>query len=62
MEEVRAKWADIAPQIEESALRPKKTDIRLELFGLAWVPHWLFTYQDERGTIQHERVPAYPLT
>lgn len=33
-------WAERALQIEESALRPRKTDVHLDLFGVAWVPFW----------------------
>ena len=62
LEETRARWADVALQVEESALRPKRSDIRLEVFGLAWVPHWILEYEDERGAVHQEHVQAYPLS
>ncbi|MCD6518307.1 MAG: hypothetical protein J7M05_00075, partial [Anaerolineae bacterium] len=59
LEEVRQEWAGVAEAIEETALRPKKSDIRVEAFGLAWVPHWVFIYRDARGQRRQESVPAY---
>lgn len=62
LEEVRSKWADVALQVQESSLRPKKADIHLEAFGLAWVPHWMLAYEDESGAERQEQVLAYPLS
>ena len=61
LEKVRSAWADIAGGIQESVLRPRKTDIRAAVFGLAWVPHWHLAYEDEQGAGQVDLVPAYPL-
>ncbi len=54
-------WADIASDIQESPLRPRKTDIRVKAFGLAWVPHWMVSFEDEGGETDQRRVPAYPV-
>ena len=62
LDEVRNKWADVALETQEAPLRAKKTDIHLDAFGLAWVPHWLLTFDDEGGTTRQERVLAYPLS
>jgi len=59
--EIRSMWADIASDIQESPLRPRKTDIRVKAFGLAWVPHWMVSFEDERGETDQRRVPAYPV-
>jgi len=59
--EIRSKWADVANDIQESALRPRKSDIRVKAFGLGWIPHWILTFEDERGYTDQRRVPAYPL-
>jgi len=58
--EVRSRWAEIESDIQESALRPTKSDIRVKAFGLAWVPHWILSLEDERGEMSQRRVPAYP--
>jgi len=51
----RAKWEEIAGQYTEVLLKPRKTDVVVSHFGLAWVPYWHCTHED--GTVQ--RVPAY---
>ena len=58
LQEVRDAWAQKAHAIEESALRPRRSDIRVDVFGLAWVPQWLFAIEDGRGT-RFERVAAF---
>lgn len=59
LQQVRERWADAALRLEETPLRPKKTDIRVEAFGLAWVPCWVITHETGRGT-STVRVSAYP--
>jgi len=39
IEEVQAKWADIADDMEEIPVRPYKKDILVDLFGVAWFPY-----------------------
>ena len=59
---VQDKWAEAAVAIKESAQRPRKSDIRVDAFGLAWVPAWYLTYRDARGSVRDVSLPAYPLT
>ncbi len=40
-EEVNARWGDVVNQITEITLNPKKTDIYVNLFGVAWSPYYL---------------------
>jgi hypothetical protein len=40
-EEVNARWGDVVNQINEITLNPKKTDIYVNLFGVAWTPYYL---------------------
>lgn len=39
LEEARQKWEDISAEISEIGVNPYKKDIRVELFGVAWLPH-----------------------
>lgn len=39
IEEVQAKWADIADDMAEISARPYKKDILVDLFGVAWFPY-----------------------
>jgi hypothetical protein len=61
MADVRQKWAGAAMQYREERLRPRKSDIHLEIFGLAWMPHWALRCADESGTVYEDTRLAYPL-
>jgi hypothetical protein len=39
VEEVQAKWAEIADDMEEIPVNPYKKDILIDLFGVAWFPY-----------------------
>ncbi len=39
--EVSDRWGDVVNDIEEVAVKPKKTDIFVDLFGVAWKPYYL---------------------
>ena len=41
----------VTEKLEPVVLRPKKTDVRVRLAALAWLPHW----KDEKGAL----VPAW---
>jgi hypothetical protein len=40
-EEVNSRWGDVVNHITEITLNPKKTDIYVNLFGVAWTPYYL---------------------
>lgn len=40
-EEVNATWGDVVNKTTEITLTPKKTDIFVKLFGVAWMPHYI---------------------
>ena len=54
LDDVNEHWEDVADDIEETTLKPLKKDIRVELFSVAWYPHW----QIEIGG-QDTELPAY---
>ncbi len=60
LQAVRDKWSDEAVAVREATVRPRKTDIRVDLFGLAWVPQWRLAYRGERGPGE-TTAPAGPL-
>jgi len=39
--EINAKWGDVVNDITEVTVAPKKTDVFVSLFGVAWVPHYV---------------------
>lgn len=39
--EIDEKWAEVVAQTSEISVSPMKKNIEIELFGVAWHPHWL---------------------
>jgi hypothetical protein len=39
-EELAEKWQELIDEIEEEEVRPRRTDVQLDLFALAWLPRW----------------------
>jgi len=56
---VRDRWEEALVEFEEVAIKPRRTDVQINLFGLAWAPHWQIMYQDRGGGARTELVPAY---
>jgi hypothetical protein len=42
-EELTAKWQKLMDEIEPIEVRPRRTDVQVSLFALAWLPHWEVT-------------------
>jgi len=40
IDEIHERWEQIALEIEETVIAPFKKNIRVDLFGVAWAPHW----------------------
>ncbi|HLF25488.1 MAG TPA: DUF87 domain-containing protein [Anaerolineae bacterium] len=56
--EAAQKWADVLEQVEELRLTPRRTDVRVDAFGLAWLPRWRVTV-DRDGRAQSIELEAY---
>ena len=41
IDEIGDRWGDLVNDISEVTVTPKKTDIFVELFGIAWMPYYL---------------------
>jgi hypothetical protein len=54
IEEIKARWAEVASEVEETVITPYKKDIRVELFGVAWKPFWQIQVGEE-----HFELPAF---
>jgi len=53
------KWEDAAGEIETYTVKPRRSDIKVELVTLAWAPYWEISYRSAPGEVAHERVPAF---
>jgi hypothetical protein len=40
IEELAEKWSALIDEWEEVEVRPRRTDVRINLFALAWLPRW----------------------
>jgi hypothetical protein len=57
-EAIVAKWETTIDTFEELPVTPRRTDIQVSLFALAWVPTWYIVYRSGNFT-QTAAVPAY---
>jgi hypothetical protein len=57
-EDITLKWDEAGEKVERVPITPRRTDIDLDFFGLAWVPHWQITWKDGSGRTQTDYVPA----
>ncbi len=55
---ITARWDSVLTDIEQVPIKPRRSDIQVNVAALAWTPHWQVTYKDAKGT-QTEMVPAY---
>jgi N-acyl-D-aspartate/D-glutamate deacylase len=40
LEELDEKWRGLLDDVEDVEVRPRRTDVSVDLFALAWLPHW----------------------
>ena len=56
--EISTRWENIDEEIITEKIRPRRTDIQLQLISLAWTPFWSIRYSV--GTKSHSAsIPAY---
>jgi len=58
-EVITDKWAATLKEIETYAVKPRRTDVQVEVVALAWTPYWEIGYRSARGSLTHDRVPAW---
>ena len=54
VEAVTNKWNELIDDVQEVEVRPRRADVRLDLFALAWLPYWQLGSGD-----QARLAPAY---
>jgi len=59
LSELARRAEDLPRQMEQVQVAPRKTDIEVVVFGLAWVPFWRVALQDGSGEKQMVTLPAY---
>jgi hypothetical protein len=58
-EAITDKWAATLEEIETYAVKPRRSDVDVEVVALAWAPYWEMGYRSARGGLTHDRVPAW---
>jgi hypothetical protein len=53
------KWSDALEEIETYPVKPRRVDVDVEVVSLAWAPYWEIGYRAARGSLTHDRVPAW---
>ncbi len=56
---IREQWEEALSELEDYDVRPRRKDVQISFFGLAWTPHWRVTYRDRGGATQTELVEAF---
>ncbi|RLD07678.1 MAG: hypothetical protein DRI32_00485, partial [Chloroflexi bacterium] len=54
LDEIGDRWGDVVNDISEITITPKKSDIFIDDFGVAWMPYYLVDVGKERV-----EVPAF---
>ncbi len=57
-EAITQNWEKALGRLEEIAIKPRRTDVEISLFALAWAPHWQIVYQ-LGSVMQTKTVPAF---
>ncbi len=57
VDQILEKYEKVAEDLSVNELKPKKTDIRINLVALAWKPYWIVDYK-ERGLLKRTAVEA----
>jgi hypothetical protein len=45
--EINDRWGRVVNEITEVTIAPKKTDVFVKLFGVAWMPHYIIKAGNE---------------
>jgi hypothetical protein len=56
LEALEQRWAQLAGNIQEIRVQPRKTDIAVDIFGVGWAPIWQFVMAESGQRVE---VPAY---
>jgi len=56
---ISARWDETVKMIQEIRIRPRRSDIEVNLIALAWIPHWQITYRIGKDIRKEEIVKAY---
>jgi hypothetical protein len=53
------RWAEVAEANEVHPVKPRRSDVKVVLFGLAWLPSWEVSHRSARGGTITDQLPAW---
>jgi len=56
---VSNRWSTALDNIETYSVRPRRSDVQIDLVALGWAPYWELDCRSGGGRISRERVPAW---
>ena len=56
---ITEKWAATLDEIESYTVKPRRSDVQVELVTLAWTPYWEIGHRSARGDQIYDRVPGW---
>ena len=56
--EITEQWENALDDVTTQELKPRRTDVDVQMVALAWVPSWLIGYKEGRRT-RTVTAPAY---
>jgi len=56
---ITGKWAATLDEIETYLVKPRRSDVQVKVVALAWAPYWEIGYRSARGSLTHDRMPAW---
>jgi hypothetical protein len=59
LEELTAEWAERIDDWEEIEVRPRRADVRINHFALAWVPRWEVAVGDQSLSMPAFRIERF---
>ncbi|MBN1139854.1 MAG: ATP-binding protein [Anaerolineae bacterium] len=61
MDDLTARWAALIDDVQQEEVRPRRSDVRVNLFGLAWLPGWEITVPGQSIPYQWPAYEASPM-
>jgi hypothetical protein len=59
LDEATRRWAEMLDDVREIKVTPRRMDVGVEVFGLAWAPMWALWRGEARGGAGRRMIPAY---
>ncbi|RUA17414.1 MAG: hypothetical protein DSY55_02180 [Clostridia bacterium] len=59
-EDIAARWEEMLDNIETYQVKPRRTDVAIDMVAVAWLPYWEIVYEARGGRVS-DRIPAWQM-